>query len=79
MVKIRLSKTGTKHKASYRIVVSEARTKRDGQTLEIIGYWDPKLKPPMVKINQQRLDYWQRQGAQLTTAVRNLIENEKIT
>lgn len=77
MVKIRLSQTGTKHKLSYRIIVSEARKKRDGKSIETLGFYDPKTKPPTVKVNQERLNYWLKQGAVPTDTVRKLLNNEK--
>lgn len=73
MVEIRLSRTGKKHKPSYRVVVSEARTKRDGKILETIGFYNPKSKPPVVKISKERVNYWLSCGAQLTPAVKKLI------
>ena len=80
MVKIRLSRTGSKNKPSYRIVASDSRCKRNGKTLAIIGFYDPKPSPPAIKINHQLLEYWINHGAQLTSAVKKLIEpaeNEK--
>jgi len=77
MVKIRLSKTGAKKRSSFRIVAIESQNKRNGQILDILGFYDPKTKPPTIKINQKLVDKWLKQGAQLTTAFRKLIKNEK--
>jgi len=77
MVRIRLFKTGTKHKLSYRIVVSDSRKKSNGATIEVIGSYDPKTKPPAIIFNQERLKYWISHGAQMSTSVKKLIENEK--
>jgi small subunit ribosomal protein S16 len=77
MVKIRLSKTGAKKRSSFRIVAIESQNKRNGQILDILGFYDPKTKPPTIKISQKLVDKWLKQGAQLTTAVRKLIKNEK--
>jgi len=79
MVKIRLFKTGAKHKLSFRIVAIDSRRKRNGKTLEVLGFYDPKTKPPTIKINQTRLKYWLNLGAQPTAIVRELMKNEKIT
>jgi len=74
MVKIRLAKTGAKNKISYRIVVCETRSKRNGKTLAILGYYDPKTKPPTIKIKKDLLENWRKKGAQLTPAVKALIK-----
>lgn len=72
MVKIRLSRTGKRNAPSYRVVVVDSRAKRDGRVIENLGFYDPKTKPKTVKINRERLDYWLSQGAQMTTAVKEL-------
>lgn len=74
MVKIRLYKTGAKKRPSYRIVAIESQNKRNGKTLDIIGFYDPKTKPATVKIDQKRLDKWVEKGAQLTPAVKKLLK-----
>ncbi len=74
MVKIRLYKTGAKKRPSYRIVAIESQNKRNGKTLDIIGFYDPKTRPPTVKIDQKRLDKWVEKGAQLTPAVKKLLK-----
>jgi len=76
MVKIRLTRTGKKNSPSYRIVVADEQTKRDGKVIEKLGFYDPKTKPATVKIDRQRLDYWLSKGAQMTTAVKNLVEKK---
>jgi small subunit ribosomal protein S16 len=71
-VKIRLSRFGKKDDPQYRIVVCDARTKREGKFLEIIGNYNPKTGP---KIDGKRYDYWISVGAQPTKAVLNLIKD----
>ncbi|MBM3205375.1 30S ribosomal protein S16 [Candidatus Shapirobacteria bacterium] len=73
MVKIRLSRIGAKKKASYRIVVTDERCKRNGKTLAILGSYDPKNKPATVKIDSKLLEEWLKKGAQLTPAVKKII------
>lgn len=75
MLKIKLTRTGKKGYASYRIVVNEARSKRDGSCLESLGQYDPNTSPKTIKINKKRLDYWLSKGAQPTLTVRRLIKN----
>lgn len=77
MVKIRLFRTGAKHKVSYRIVAIESQKKRNGKPLEVIGIYEPRNKPPVVKIKHDRLEYWLSKGAQMTEVVKRLNKNEK--
>ena len=78
MLKIRLFQTGKKHRRSYRVVVTEARSKRDGKYIEKIGLYDPHQKPPLFNIDKKRLRYWQEHGAQMTETVRQLVnKNQK--
>lgn len=74
MVKIRLSRTGKKHKPSYRVVVADSRQKRDGRVIETLGLFNPQTDPPTTKINKARYQYWIDQGAQPTQTVRKLIQ-----
>lgn len=74
MVKIRLFRTGAKNRPSYRIVAADARVKRNGKILEILGFYDPKTDPVTIKIKMDRIKHWLGQGAQPTKAVKNLLE-----
>lgn len=74
MLKIRLFRTGKKHQPSYRIVVTEARSKRDGKYQESIGFYQPKMTPKVFKIDKKRYQYWCQVGAQPTETVRKLIK-----
>ena len=73
-LKIRLSRIGRKGIRAYRVVVAEARSKRDGKSVAILGSYNPSLKPPLVKINQEKLNYWLSIGAKPTEAVRKLTQ-----
>ena len=75
MLKIKLSRTGKKGFATYKIIVNEARSKRDGRYLEKLGFYNPNTKPTTLKINQKRLDYWLSKGAQPTDTIRRLLKN----
>lgn len=72
MLKIRLMRTGRRNQPSYRIVVTEARSKRDGKYIENLGRWNPRTKE--VKINKKRYHYWLDHGAQPTEKARKLHE-----
>jgi small subunit ribosomal protein S16 len=64
MVKIRLSRFGSKHNPHYRIVVTDVRRKRDGAYIEKIGYYDPrKTTPDWLKVDVERARYWLSVGA----------------
>lgn len=73
-VKIRLSRFGKKHQPSYRIIAVDESKKRDGKYLENLGFYNPMIKPPIVKINKERYDHWLSVGAKPTEAVKKLIK-----
>ncbi len=74
MVKIRLTRTGTKNSPKYRIIAVDSRVKRDGKFLEILGDYDPTVAEYKVNLKKDRIEYWTSQGAQLTDSVKRLIE-----
>jgi small subunit ribosomal protein S16 len=76
MVKIRLLRIGKKNDPQYRIVITPARTKRDGKVIEFIGHYDPKSKN--IKINTDRAKYWISVGAQPTKTVHSFLAKQKI-
>lgn len=69
MVKIRLRRMGAKKKASYRVVVADERSARDGAVIETIGHYDPLTDPETVSIDEEKALKWLRDGAQPTAAV----------
>ncbi len=71
-VTVRLSRLGTSKAPYYRIVVADQRKKRDGRFLELLGTYDPRVKPETIKIDEARLAYWVKQGAQLSETVSQL-------
>ncbi|CAA9371029.1 MAG: SSU ribosomal protein S16p [uncultured Propionibacteriaceae bacterium] len=68
-VKIRLKRLGKIRSPHYRIVVADARTKRDGRSIEEIGLYHPKNDPSFIEVNSERAQYWLSVGAQPTEAV----------
>lgn len=74
MVKIRLAQTGSRNRRTYRFVCIEEGKKRGGRAIEILGFYNPLTIPPELQIKKDRIDYWLSQGAQLTPAVKNLME-----
>ncbi|NCF66851.1 MAG: 30S ribosomal protein S16 [Chloroflexi bacterium] len=74
MLRIRLSRTGKKKQASYRVVVADIEAKRDGRVVERLGYYNPLTEPIEYRIQEDRALYWLSVGAQPTDAVRRLLE-----
>jgi small subunit ribosomal protein S16 len=74
MVKIRLMRVGKKKQPSYRVVVADSRSPRDGRIIEAIGNYQPRLEPSGVTIDSERAVYWLQQGAQPSDQVRKLLE-----
>ncbi|MGC8787021.1 MAG: 30S ribosomal protein S16 [Anaerolineae bacterium] len=75
-VRIRLRRTGAKKQASYRIVVADSRSPRNGRFIEIIGHYNPRTEPPTVEVDEERARYWLSQGAQPSDAVARLLEKK---
>lgn len=73
-VKIKLKRLGKIRAPYYRIVVADARTKRDGRAIEEIGKYHPKVDPSFIEVNSERAQYWLSVGAQPTDPVRRLLE-----
>jgi small subunit ribosomal protein S16 len=72
-VKIKLKRMGKIREPYYRIVVADARTKRDGRAIEEIGKYHPKLEPSLIEVNSDRVQHWLSVGAQPTDPVRHLL------
>lgn len=72
MIKIRLSRGGAKNAPFYRIVAIEERRKREGKPLDILGYWHPAKDDK--KIDKEKIKQWVGKGAQITDAVKKLID-----
>jgi small subunit ribosomal protein S16 len=73
-VKIKLKRLGKIRAPYYRIVVADARTKRDGRAIEEIGKYHPKAEPSFIEVNSERALHWLAVGAQPTDPVRKLLE-----
>jgi len=79
-VRIRLKKMGRKHQPSYRVVVADARSKRDGKVIEELGHYDPLAhdKEKQVVLQRERVQYWLSVGAQPSETVAGMIKRAKI-
>jgi small subunit ribosomal protein S16 len=65
---------GKKKQPTYRIVAADARSPRDGRFLEIVGIYDPRQEPSLIRIDQERALHWLRHGAQPTERVEKLLK-----
>jgi small subunit ribosomal protein S16 len=73
-VKIKLMRLGKMRAPYYRIVVADARTKRDGRAIETIGKYHPKEDPSFIEVDAERAAYWLGVGAQPTEAVTAILK-----
>ena len=76
MLAIRLMRMGAKKSPSYRVVVKEKLSKRDGAYVENVGFYNPTRDPAEVRLDMERVNYWIARGAQPTDTVRNLIRQQ---
>jgi small subunit ribosomal protein S16 len=74
MLMIRLARFGAKKKPFYRVVVIEKERARNGRNLEVVGHYDPLTRPAKVDLKHDRLDYWTKNGAQMSDTVRRLAQ-----
>jgi small subunit ribosomal protein S16 len=72
MTVIRLTRMGRNKKPFYRIVVTDSRKRRDSGWIESIGYFNPVTEPKVLKIDEERLNYWLSVGAQMSEKVKKL-------
>ncbi len=73
-VKIRLRRVGGKNNPCYRIVVTDARSPRDGRFIETIGTYNPQKEGVNFNINLDRTNYWKQCGAQFSDTVRSIVK-----
>jgi len=74
LLAIKLMRTGAKKRPSYRIVVKEKQSKRDGAYLENLGTYNPTRQPAEIKVDMDRAKYWIGMGAQPTETVSQLLK-----
>lgn len=76
MVKIRFTRLGKKNQPTYRLIAIQARTKRDGQALETLGFYNPRSKPSTFNYEKDRVKYWLGVGAQPSETVMKLLAKD---
>ena len=76
MVKIRLQRAGKKKAPFYHIVVADSKSPRDGKIIEQIGTYDPMSEPSVLKLDNEKVEKWIKNGAKPTETVKRLIERK---
>ncbi|MCX6160717.1 MAG: 30S ribosomal protein S16 [Ignavibacteriae bacterium] len=76
MVKLRLKRMGKKNIPIYKIVAADARSPRDGRFIEAVGFYNPHTEPMTIELQEERILYWLKNGAQPTATVRSLFKRE---
>ena len=74
MLSIRLRRTGATKRPHYRVVVADSRSTRDGRFVEVLGHYDPRKEPAVVKIDVERANYWLGKGARPSDTVKSLLK-----
>ena len=76
MLSIRLRRTGSTKRPYYRVVVADSRAWRDGRFIEVLGHYDPRKNPAVVKIDAERAKHWIEKGAKARDTVRSLLKRK---
>jgi len=79
-VKIRLQRTGRKSRPYYRIAVMDARTRRGGATIEVLGLYDPLVRDvdESIRLDKERTEYWLGKGAQPSQTVVSFLRRKQV-
>lgn len=75
-VTIRLARIGKKNSPAYKVVVSNTRTKRNGEYLDVLGHFNPSHNPSLLEIDKVKLEDWMKKGALITASVEKLVKGE---
>jgi small subunit ribosomal protein S16 len=77
MLSIRLRRTGSTKRPYYRVVVADSRDWRDGRFVEVLGHYDPRRDPAVVRIDGDRAKFWIDKGARASDTVRSLLKRNE--
>ena len=77
-VKMRLKRIGAKKQTSYRVVIADSRSPRDGRFIEQIGFYNPLTNPVDIRIDAEKAQKWLACGAQPTETVKSLLKKAEI-
>ena len=75
---MRLARRGSTKHPTYRIVVADSRSPRDGRFVESLGYYNPQTEPSTIVVDEEKVKQWLANGAQPSDAVRKLLRNKGI-
>ena len=75
MVRIRLRRVGLKGQPSYRVVVADKESPRDGRFLEILGHYNPRTEPAWIELDEPRVYHWLKNGAQPSESVKQIFRS----
>ncbi|MBK5099389.1 MAG: 30S ribosomal protein S16 [Desulfobacteraceae bacterium] len=75
-VRIRLARKGTKKRPFFRLVAADSEAPRDGKFIEILGYYDPMKDPAVVKVHEDKVNYWLDKGAVVSQSARALLRTQ---
>ena len=75
-VRIRLTRMGAKKKPFYRLVAADSEAPRDGKFLEILGYYDPMKDPAIIKVHEEKINYWLGKGALISESARAILKKQ---
>jgi small subunit ribosomal protein S16 len=78
-VRIRLARQGAKKKPFYRLVAADSEAPRDGKFLEILGYYDPMQDPAVIKIHEDKVNYWLGKGALVSESARSILKKQGVS
>ena len=78
MLMIRLRRGGAKHNPVYRVVVSDSRKDTYGNYLEQVGFYNPNLEPPEIRLDLEKVEEWRGKGAGVSETVRSLIRKAQL-
>ena len=79
MVKLRLTRIGSKKNPIYRVVAADSRAPRDGKFLEIVGRYNPQTDPSIIELDEEKVRAWLDKGAQPTNAVARLLKAKNVS
>lgn len=77
MVKIRLTRGGSKKRPFYRVTAIDSRKQREGRPLQFLGFYDPKPGEEVIELDMEGIERWVGKGAQLTDTVRTLMKRAR--
>ncbi len=75
MVRIRLRRIGLKGQPTYRVVAADKESPRDGRFLEILGVYNPRTNPATIKLHEDRIYHWMKNGAQPSDSVEKIFKS----